>query len=97
MKKKKSVFLESYFDFDALFPQEYFELCLQETAKGHWLVYYTIDEGETAYGPYEEQELAARLTLAPFYFEKIVFIYHLVENKDRELKNLGVRLLKNLL
>lgn len=97
MSKKKSVFLSSYFDFDSIFPQEYFELFLQETAKGHWLVYYVNDSGETIYGPYDEQELLGRLTLAPFYFEEIVFVYHLVESKEEDLKTLGVRLLKGLI
>ena len=95
MPKKKAVFLESYFDFDSIFPQEYFELFLQQTAQDHWLVYYANDEGETAYGPFEESELLNRLTLAPFFFEEIVFIYHLVESKDEDLKDLGVRLLKS--
>ncbi len=97
MAKKKSVFLESYFDFDSIFPQEYFELFLQQTARDHWLVYFVNDQGETAYGPFDEQELLTRLTLAPFFFEEIVLIYHLIESKDVDLKNLGVRLLKNLL
>lgn len=96
MSKKKSVFLESYFDFDSLFPQEYFELFLQETAKGSWLVYYANDQGESVYGPFDEDELLSRLTLAPFYFEEIVFVYHLVESKHKDLRNLGVRLLKRL-
>ena len=96
MSEKKSVFLESYYDFDSIFPQEYFELFLQQTAKDHWLVYYANDEGETAYGPFAESELLNRLMLAPFYFEEIVFVYHLVESKDVDLKDLGVRLLKSL-
>ena len=94
MKEKKSLFLESYFDFDALFPMEYFEIYLQETADGFWLIYYANNQGETAYGPYHEDELLERLTLAPFLFEEIVFIYHLIENRDSDLHDLGVRLLK---
>ena len=97
MKKKKPLFLESYFDFDSLFPMEYFEIHLQETAAGHWLVYYANDEGENSYGPFSEEELLERLTLAPFLFEEIVFVYHLIENKDQALHELGIRLLKKLL
>ena len=32
--------------------------------------------------------------LAPFYFDEMVLIYHLVENPDAQLKDLGVRLLR---
>lgn len=76
---------------------EYFEMFLQETAKGYWLVYYANDHGETSYGPYHERELLERLSLAPFFFEEIVFVYHLIENKDIELRDLGIRLLKSII
>ena len=95
--KKKQLFLDSYFDFDSLFPMEYFELYLQESASGYWLIYYANNSGETAYGPYAESELSERLSLAPFFFEEIVFVYHLVESKDKDLNALGLRLLKKLL
>lgn len=96
MSKKKSLFLASYFDFDSLFPQDYFELFFQESAQHHWLVYFVDDEGETVYGPYHEDEILERLSLAPFLFEEIVLVYHLVESKEEELKELGVRLLQKL-
>ncbi len=96
MSKKKALFLASYFDFDSLFPQDYFELFFQESAHQHWLVYFVDDQGETVYGPYNEDELLERLCLAPFLFEEIVLVYHLIESKDDDLKNLGVRLLKKL-
>ena len=95
--KKKQLFLDSYFDFDALFPMEYFEIYLRETADGFWLVYYANDQKETSYGPYPEEELLERLKLAPFFFEEIVFVYHLVESEDTDLHQLGVRLLKKLI
>ncbi len=95
--KKKLLFLESYFDFDSLFPMEYFEMYLRETASGYWLVYYTTDRNETSYGPYHENELLERIKLGPFFFEEIVFVYHLIENKDPDLHQLGIRLLKNLI
>ena len=95
--KKKQLFLESYFDFDAIFPMEYFEIYLRETAHGYWLVYYANNQHETSYGPYAEAELLDRLQLAPFFFEEIVFVYHLIESKDKDLRQLGVRLLKNLI
>lgn len=95
--KKKRLFLDSYFDFDALFPMEYFEISLRSTADGYWLVYYANDQNETSYGPYHESELLERLKLAPFFFEEIVLVYHLIENKDRVLHNLGVRLLKTMI
>ncbi len=97
MNEKKSLFLDSYFDFDSIFPQEYFEIFLRESAQGYWLIYYANDQGETVYGPFEESELLARITLAPFYFEEIVFTYHLIESKDAVLHQLGVRLLKGML
>jgi hypothetical protein len=97
MREKKQLFLESYFDFDSIFPMEYFEMYLQESASGFWLIYYANDQGETVYGPFSEDELMERLSLAPFYFEEIVFVYHLVENQDQELQKLGVRLLRRLL
>ena len=95
--KKKQLFLDSYFDFDAIFPMEYFEIYFRETADGYWLVYYASDQNETSYGPYPEVELLERLKLAPFFFEEIVFVYHLIESKDKDLHQLGVRLLKNLI
>jgi len=94
--KKKPLFLDSYFDFDALFPMEYFEISLRQTADDYWLVYYANDQKETSYGPYREGELLERLKLAPFFFEEIVFIFHLIENEDRDLHQLGVRLLKSM-
>ena len=48
-------------------------------------------------GPYDELELLERLTLAPFYFEEIVFVYHLIESQDKDLNAVGLRLLKTLL
>ena len=95
--EKKQLFLESYYDFDSLFPMEYFEIFLQATAYEYWLVYYATDELETVYGPYHESELLERFTLAPFYFEEMVLTYHLVESNDTDLRQLGVRLLKSLL
>ncbi len=74
---------------------EYFEMSFRETAKGYWLVYYANDQGETSYGPFHEVELLSKLAMAPFFFEEIVFIYHLLENGDQNLRELGVRLLKN--
>ena len=94
--KKKRLFLDSYFDFDALFPMEYFEISLRQTADHYWLVYYANDHKETSYGPYHENELLEQLKLAPFFFEDIVFVYHLIEHKDRDLHRLGVRLLKSM-
>ncbi len=76
---------------------EYFEMSLQETASGYWLVYYADDHGETSYGPYHENELLNRLTLAPFFFDEMVFVYHLIENKDTDFRELGVRLLRKLI
>ena len=93
MKKKKRLFLDSYFDYDAVFPQEYFEVLLQELAHNHWIIYY-VDGKEAAYGPYSEKELLERIAMAPFFFDEIVFVYHLVENRDKDLKDLGIRLLK---
>lgn len=72
-------------------------MSLQETANGYWLVYYANDRGETAYGPYHENEILNRLTLAPFFFEEMVFIYHLLESRDSDLRELGIRLLKTLI
>jgi hypothetical protein len=95
--KKKQLFLDSYFDFNAIFPMEYFEIHLRETANGFWIVYYANDHHETSYGPYPEEELLERLKLAPFFFEEIVFVYHLIESKDADLHQLGVRLLKKLI
>ena len=95
--EKKRLFLDSYVDFDSLFPMEYFEIYLQESAANFWLVSFANDQGETVYGPYQESELLERLTLAPFYFEEIVFVYHLVESQDKDLNALGLRLLKTLL
>ena len=95
--EKKRLFLDSYVDFDSIFPMEYFEIYLQESAANFWLVSFVNDQGETVYGPYDEPELLERLTLAPFYFEEIVFVYHLVESQDKDLNTLGVRLLKTLL
>ena len=92
--EKKPLYLDSYFDFDSLFPMEYFEMYLQQTADRFWLVYYVTNQQEVSYGPYDESELLERLTLAPFYFEEIVFAYHLIENQDKDLNQLGVRLLK---
>lgn len=95
--KKKLLFLDSYFDFDALFPMEYFEMYFRETAAGYWLVYYANDHNETSYGPYHEGELLERLKLAPFFFEEMVFVYHLIESHDQDLHQLGIRLLKSLI
>lgn len=95
--KKKALFLDSYFDFDSIFPMEYFEMYLQETASNYWLVYFVNDHGETPYGPYNEDELLSRLTLAPFFFEEMVFIYHLIESRDTDLRELGIRLLRKLI
>ncbi len=95
--EKKQLFLDSYFDFDAIFPMEYFELYLRETASGYWIIYYASDSHETSYGPYAEEELLDRLQLAPFFFEEIVFVYHLIESSDVDLHQLGLRLLKSLI
>jgi hypothetical protein len=95
--EKKPLFLELYFDYDSLFPMEYFEMFFRETASNHWLVYYANNQQETAYGPYHESDLLERLQLAPFYFEEMVFVYHLIESRDTELHNLGIRLLKTLI
>jgi hypothetical protein len=95
--KKKQVFLSSYFDFDATFPMEYFEIGLIQTADDYWLIYYATDDNEFSFGPYSESELLNRITLAPFLFEEMVFIYHLIENSDPELHDLGVRLLRKLI
>ncbi len=76
---------------------EYFEIYLRETANGYWLIYYANEHHETSYGPYSEQELLDRLQLAPFFFEEIVFVYHLVESDDQDLHQLGLRLLKSLI
>lgn len=96
MKKKKRLFLDSYFDFDSVFPQEYFEVMLQEISD-QWIIYFVDDQGkEIAYGPYLEPELLEQVTLSPFFFEEIVFVYHLIEHKDTDLRDLGVRLLRLL-
>jgi hypothetical protein len=95
--KKKPLFLDSYFDFDSIFPMEYFEMSLRETANSFWLVYYANDQGESSYGPYHENELLNRLALAPFFFNEMVFIYHLLENRDADFRELGVRLLRKLI
>jgi len=96
MKKKKRLFLDSYFDFDSIFPQEYFEVMLQELSE-QWIIYYVDSQGkEKAYGPYPEPELMEQITLSPFFFEQIVFVYHLIEHSDPDLRDLGIRLLKRL-
>ena len=76
---------------------EYFEVFLRQTADDYWLVYYADDQKETSYGPYHEDVLLEQLKLAPFFFEEIVFVYHLLENKDMDLHQLGVRLLKSMI
>lgn len=94
---KKPLFLDSYFDFDSTFPMEYFEIYLLEAASKFWIVCYVNDEIESSYGPFPEKDLLNRLTLAPFHFDEMVLIYHLVENPDTQLKDLGVRLLRQLI
>jgi len=97
MMDKKPLFLDSYFDFDSTFPMEYFEIYLLEAASKFWIVYYVNDNDELSFGPFHEKELLIRMTLAPFYFDQMVLIYHLVENPDAQLKDLGVRLLRQLI
>ena len=72
-------------------------MSLRETANSFWLVYYANDQGETSYGPYHENDLLNRLALAPFFLDEMVFIYHLLEDRDTDFCELGVRLLRKLI
>ncbi|GAB4342161.1 MAG: hypothetical protein OHK0038_22000 [Flammeovirgaceae bacterium] len=96
MKEKKEINIEVYnSQEDTLFPLDYFELYLQEEEKGKWYVFYVDKDGkETRFGTYGEAELLKRITQKPFYFEEIVFVYYLIEHKDKDIKELGIRLLK---
>jgi NDP-sugar pyrophosphorylase family protein len=98
MKEKKEINIDVYTSQeDTQFPLDYFEMYLQEEEKGKWLIFYVDKDGnESKFGTYEEAELLKRITQKPFYFEEIVFVYYLVEHKDKEIKDLGIRLLKQL-
>lgn len=95
--KKTKVYLDSYQDFESLFPSEYFELSLKKNEDNKWLIYYLDqNEKETEYGPYEEDAILPRISLAPFFFDEMIFIYHLIEHNNQLIRNLGVRLLKKI-
>ena len=97
MGQKKEVSLDVYNVYDAIIPLEYFEVYIQSDTDqaGRWNLFYVDKDGnETTFGPMEEAEIIEAVTSKPFYFDEIVFVYYLVEHKDPELKDLGVRLLK---
>lgn len=99
MKEKKEISLDVYTSQeDTPFPSDYFEVYLQEAdEKGKWFIFYVDKNGhESQFGAFSEQELLKRITQKPFFFEEIVFVYYLVEHKDLEIKDLGIRLLKFL-
>lgn len=95
MGEKKEVSLDVYNVYDAIIPLEYFEVYIQSAEGGFWKLFYIDKDGnETEYGPLSEEEILKTVSEKPFYFDEIVFVYYLVEHKDEELKDLGVRLLK---
>ncbi|MCS6834053.1 MAG: hypothetical protein NZ521_10805 [Flammeovirgaceae bacterium] len=99
MKEKKEINLDVYTsEEDTPFPSEYFEVYLQEAdEKGKWFIFYVDKAGnESQFGAFSESELLKRIVQKPFFFEEIVFVYYLIEHKDQEIKDLGVRLLKLL-
>ena len=96
MGEKKEIQLDIYNVYDAIIPLEYFEVYIQQTDDPEkWKLYYINKDGEeTEFGPMNEEDILEAVSHDPFYFEEIVFVYYLVEHKDEELKELGVRLLK---
>ncbi len=95
MGDKKEVSLDIYNVYDAIIPLEYFEVYIQSAAEPLWKLFFVDKEGkETEFGPLTEKGLLDAISAAPFFFDEIVFVYYLVEHKDEELKELGVRLLK---
>jgi hypothetical protein len=98
MKEKKEINIDVYnSQEDTQFPLDYFEMYLQEEEKGKWLIFYVDKNGnESKFGVYEEATLLKKITQKPFYFEEIVFVYYLVEHKDKDIKDLGIRLLKQI-
>lgn len=95
MGDKKEVSLDVYNIYDAIIPLEYFEVYIQSAENGTWKLFYVDKDGvETIFGPMPEEQIIETVSKSPFYFDEIVFVYYLVEHKDPELKDLGVRLLK---
>ena len=95
MGEKKEVSLDVYNVYDAIIPLEYFEVYIQSEENGKWNLYYIDKDGkETLFGNLTEVDILSTVSKKPFYFDEIVFVYYLVEHKDEELKELGVRLLK---
>lgn len=93
--KKIDIELDAYFDFESIFPIEYFEIKIGSESDGEWFLFYVDEQGrESEFGPFSEPELLDRIGLAPFLVEPLVFVYYLVESNDQEIHNLGVRLLK---
>ena len=89
--------LSGFYDFDSLFPLDYFEIKISTAGKDKWYLFYLDEQGnETQFGPYREVDILPRVNLAPFYFEEIVFVYYLIETRDDEVRNLGIRLLKRI-
>ena len=93
--KKIDLELDAYFDFESIFPIEYFEIKIGTESGGEWFLFYVDEKGrESEFGPFSESELLDRIELAPFLVEPLVFVYYLVESKDPQIHNLGVQLLK---
>ena len=94
--KKIDLELDVYYDFESIFPVEYFEIKIGTETEGEWFLFYVDEKGhESEFGPFLEPELFDRIELAPFLVESLVFVYYLVESSDQQIHNLGVQLLKH--
>jgi len=87
--------IPAYYDYEAILPVEYFEVKLSMEENRNWLIYFVDESGnESTFGPFDPPNILNRITMGPFYFEEIVFVYYLVESLEESLRDLGVELLK---
>lgn len=94
--KKIDIELDVYYDFESIFPVEYFQIKIGTETEGEWFLFYVDEKGqESEFGPFSESDLVDRIELVPFLLEPLVFVYYLVESNDKAIHNLGIRLLKH--
>ena len=95
--KKLVLNADVYYGEDSLFPMDYFEISLEQMDDEMWIIYFKDEEGsEKRYGPHNDLELLSAITKSPFLLDELVWVYHLVESTEDDIKQLGVSLLKNL-